>query len=51
MRIVPRADVLSELRGQTLEIRGLRAIFTDWPFLVNSHVEDVRKEVLDILDE
>ena len=51
MDIIPRADVLSELRGQTLEIHGLGAIFAGWPFLVNSHVEDVRNDVVDMLNK
>lgn len=53
MGIAPRlrADLLSELRGQTLEIRGLGKAFASWQFAINPHVEEVRERVQTTLSQ
>ncbi|KAK4694310.1 hypothetical protein P7C71_g3253, partial [Lecanoromycetidae sp. Uapishka_2] len=40
-----RAEVLAELRGQTIKIKGLESCFTAWPFAVNHALDNVRKKV------
>ena len=40
-----RIEVLESLRGQIIHVKGLESAFSAWPFKVNQHVDQVRKDV------
>ena len=40
-----RIEVLENLRGQIIHVKGLGSAFSAWPFKVNQHVDQVRKDV------
>ncbi|KAJ5612617.1 terpenoid synthase [Penicillium lagena] len=45
MASISRQNVLQKLQNQTLHIKGLHSSFRNWPFQVNSYVDQVRYDV------
>ena len=53
MKIVPmsRTELFEGLRGQTIRVKGLESAFSSWPCKVNPHVDQLRQDVTNHLDE
>ena len=43
--LTSRLEVLGDLRGQSIRVNGLESAFSAWPFKVNRHIDQVRKDV------
>lgn len=51
MSFDPREQILAQLRNTTFTIPDLSPCFRDWPAKCNPHLEQIRKEVYNWLEE